>query len=533
MTLDKRLSWSVFALLFVSYAYFYQAGGWNENTRFDLVRAIVDDHTLSIDRYHENTGDKARFGGHYYSDKAPGLSFAAVPVYAVVRLLRGLFATEHDFVVFASYLVTALTIGAAGAALGALIYRASRRLGATPEGAVLAAVGYGLGTTAFPFSTMFFGHQLAALTLFAAFFVALSRDTSSPSWTSALVVLLAATAVLVEFPTAPAAFLVVLYDTRGRLSRRSWLGVAAAIVPVSLLGLYLANAFGSPARVGYDTLSDPASRAEMHSHGLFGVTYPKIGVFIELLLGRYRGLLPYSPVLFLAIPGFLGAFAKLEENETARHADDPNSRTSTALDERARHAVALCGAVVLYFLFFISSYEWWQGGSSFGSRHLSPMLPFLMLPIALAATRRPGIALALIVPSVAVMTIVTSVQPKPSDAILDPFWSRLVPAFFHGHLAANNVCPVSGTILRTMQHAPIVRTARYDAFNLGMLLGGRGLRSLVPLLALWATSFWAIQKALRSNLTEQPRAAADDHREDGNQARTLAEAGKEPEVRRP
>ena len=110
MTLDKRLSWSIFALLFFSYAYFYQAGGWNENTRFDLVRAIVDDHTLSIDRYHENTGDKARFRGHYYSDKAPGASFAAVPAYAIFRLFRGLFANEHAFIVVASYVVTALTI---------------------------------------------------------------------------------------------------------------------------------------------------------------------------------------------------------------------------------------------------------------------------------------------------------------------------------------------------------------------------------------------------------------------------------------
>jgi hypothetical protein len=428
-----------------------------------------------------------------------------------------------------------------------LIYRASRKLGATYEGAVLAALGYGLGTTAFPFSTMFFGHQLAAFLLFLAFYVALSRDESSKLWTSAVVVLLAATAVLVEFPTAPAAFFVVLYDTRGRLSRRSWLTLAAAIVPVSVLGLYLAHAFGSPTRVGYDALSDPASRAEMHSHGVFGVTYPKIGVLVELLLGRYRGLLPYSPVLFLAIPGFLGAFMKPVEGDTSTPADDANFRTSVALDDRSRRAVVVSGAIVVYFLLFISSYEWWQGGSSFGSRHLAPMLPFLALPVALAATRRPGVALALVLPSIAVMTIVTAVQPKPSDAIMDPFWSRLVPAFFHGHLAANNVCPLSGTISRSASHAPIIRTAQYDAFNLGMLLGGRGLKSLVPLIALWATSFWALRRTIRADLLfptmlfrpldpstarplEEPHAADEDHGESRNQAGALAEPREKTEV---
>jgi len=521
MTLDRRLAWSVFFVLFFSYAYFYQAGGWNENTRFDLVRAIVDDHTLAIDRYHENTGDKARFGEHFYSDKAPGLSFVALPAYAVVRLFRPLFSTEHAFIVVATYVVTVLTVSLAGAALGALVYLLARRLGASFEGAALAAIGYGLGTIAFPFSTMFFGHQLAALTLFLAFAIALARDEASPAWQSALVVLLAATTVLVEFPTAPAALLVVAYDARRRVSRRSWLVLGAAAVPFAILALYLARAFGSPARVGYDLLSDPASRAEMHAHGLFGITYPKIGVLIELLLGRYRGLLPYSPILLLAIPGFLGAFvAPATDGARPSLENDPNARTTIDLGKSGRVAIAVCGGVVLYFVLFISSYEWWQGGSSFGSRHLLPMLPFLALPVALAATRRPGIALGMIVPSIVVMTIVTAVQPKPSEALHDPFWSGLVPAFGRGALAANNVCPLLGTIRKSMQHAPFLRTAPYDAWNLGMVLGGRGVRSLVPLVAAWLTSFWAIGRRIRSET--QPIDSGEKHEKDRDEARPAA-----------
>src|SRR5262245_39122619 len=74
------------AFLFVSYAYFYQAGGWNQNSRFALVRAIVEEHELSIDktmrfRGERVTGDVARVGDHFYSDKAPGLALlAAAPV---------------------------------------------------------------------------------------------------------------------------------------------------------------------------------------------------------------------------------------------------------------------------------------------------------------------------------------------------------------------------------------------------------------------------------------------------------------------
>ena len=72
-------------VFFFSFSYFYEGGGWNQNSRFDLLRAIVERHTLQIDAYHENTQDKAHFKGHYYSDKAPGLVFLAVPFALVAR----------------------------------------------------------------------------------------------------------------------------------------------------------------------------------------------------------------------------------------------------------------------------------------------------------------------------------------------------------------------------------------------------------------------------------------------------------------
>src|SRR4051794_14448005 len=73
------------AALFCSYAYFYQAGGWNQNSRFALVRAILERHTLQIDAYQLHTGDRAFWQGHYYSDKAPGASLLAVVPVALAR----------------------------------------------------------------------------------------------------------------------------------------------------------------------------------------------------------------------------------------------------------------------------------------------------------------------------------------------------------------------------------------------------------------------------------------------------------------
>ena len=104
---------ALFVLVLVPYAFFYQGGGWNQNSRFDLVRAIVEQRTFEIDSFtcanphaadvpgHLNTGDVScrgpngrcqaatEPGERTYCDKAPGVSFLAVPAYVVAYLVAG------------------------------------------------------------------------------------------------------------------------------------------------------------------------------------------------------------------------------------------------------------------------------------------------------------------------------------------------------------------------------------------------------------------------------------------------------------
>ena len=84
----RRPAIALFLVLLACYAYFPPRWAeWNQNSRFDLVLAIVDDHSVQIDRYVANTGDYAYLDGHYYSDKAPGTALLGVPVYAAFRAL--------------------------------------------------------------------------------------------------------------------------------------------------------------------------------------------------------------------------------------------------------------------------------------------------------------------------------------------------------------------------------------------------------------------------------------------------------------
>src|SRR5512139_2726122 len=47
----RRIQWLLFAATFFTFAYFHQGGGWNQNARFAMVRAIVEEGTLRIDSY--------------------------------------------------------------------------------------------------------------------------------------------------------------------------------------------------------------------------------------------------------------------------------------------------------------------------------------------------------------------------------------------------------------------------------------------------------------------------------------------------
>jgi hypothetical protein len=74
-----RLRLGFAAWLFGVFCYFLPAATWSPVSRFDLTRAIVEQHTLRIDAFADNTGDRAFKDGHWYSDKAPLPALLALP----------------------------------------------------------------------------------------------------------------------------------------------------------------------------------------------------------------------------------------------------------------------------------------------------------------------------------------------------------------------------------------------------------------------------------------------------------------------
>jgi hypothetical protein len=473
---------------FFAYAYFYEAGGWNQNTRFDLVRALVEQRGIEIDDYQANSGDKAVFGSHYYADKAPGASFVAAPVVALARAAMRLVhenTKARRNLLRLSY-VASLSAAALPAALAVMcVWHLAWRMGALSRGATVVALAFGLGTPFWAWATIFYSHTLSAACLLAAFVAAIHLRTGSSSpgrdvRLGAAVGLMVGWAVVTEFPTAVPGAVVVLFalsqvwrDGGGRFVR-----VAASIAIVGgacavALGAYDYAAFGSPFHVGYASEED----SSLLQHGFFGITFPKQAIVGELLWGSYRGLLPLAPVLALAPVGWVIAMGSSEW----------------------RRVSLVAAAIFLVGLALNASYEHWEGGWSLGPRHLGPVLGFAALglvPVWIKggrALRALIIALAFVGSAFSLIGVSTTAQP-PAPNPQQPMRDLLWPAFRDGQLSLNRQSyfderppgEIGGLRDVGVEHAQ---------WNLGEKAGLTGLPSLLPL---GAVLFVTIGLALRT-----------------------------------
>jgi len=212
---SRRSTWVLGLALFVSYAYFYQAGGWNQNSRFALVRAIIERHTLQIDAYQLHTGDRAFWRGHYYSDKAPGASLLALGPVAVARGISRLAHVDPEGfpgIAWTSYVAGVVTNGLFTVLAALALWWLALRWGCSRGAALFGATAYGIATPAWCYATLYMGHGLTAGCLMGAFAAAVALEDDDARRQRRLgwgVGLGTGWAVVSEFPALVPAVLIV------------------------------------------------------------------------------------------------------------------------------------------------------------------------------------------------------------------------------------------------------------------------------------------------------------------------------------
>ena len=500
----------LFLTLLACYAFFFQGGGWNQNSRFDQVRALAETGDLSIHDYMAyvavaddrgaplpkritlsqpappqdtrliyNTGDVSHAPGGVYPNKPPGVTFLALPAYWLLWIVERLLGIDPDgrwAMTIGAYLTTLLSIGLIGACAAPLFYRASLRLfPAIPRlHHAAAALAFGLGTLMFPFSTLLFDHVPVAFLSLLAFYLLMpgpegAGDGGASPLRPAAAGLVAGAAVLCNYAAILTVALLIVYlaATAGARTRLP-LFIAGGLVPALELAAYQMACFGSPLALATSHQSalftDPGARWL----GAFGLPEPL--ALAGTLVTPYRGLFFSSPVLAL---GFYGWWRMWRS-------------------PRRREAI-LCGAVFAAFVLMNAAFRQWHAGSTFGPRYLVPALPFLALPLAPAIQKVPRLALALGLVSFAMMLTATAVDPQVPFDVAHPWGDYLLPLAagrtvtfplysVEGPVSANPQAVFEGYPYEISRAGSDV--AAWNSFNLGETLLPRSRLSLVPLLIL-------------------------------------------------
>lgn len=430
-------------MMLLCFLYFLpRAGDWNQDSRLDLTLSLVNRGTIAIDGYQWNAGvDAALVRGHYYSNKAPGQSLAAVPIYAALKGVLTL--TGHgqdaqrigvgrywkklyfDFFLL-QCLVSIYTVSIPAMLFFMLFFWFLGFFTRSTASRVALTLGTALATNMFSYSQVFYPHVPTAALLFGAFmllYIAGSpaaqertpRLRGRPGRTALFAGLCLGGAFLLDHTAAVPGGIVGLYGLT-RLPRRTWLYLVLGGAPALAITLgfdYLS--FHNAAVTGYN------ARGGQGPAGIdAGVTGAPSGRgFWGMSFSPYRGMFFLSPFLLLTFPG------------------------AWLWRRRGGHEWAVCLAAAGAYFVAISAISFWYGGASVGPRYLAPIVPFLALPVifvldAVQGQRARFLVYGLMVVSgVNVWLQTAAARGFPPVSVQNPLFDYALPSLGHGRVAVS------------------------------------------------------------------------------------------------
>jgi hypothetical protein len=441
--------WRLFALFIVAsgwlFVYFEKLNNPNELVRVYMARAIVEHRTYAIGERRragaafqdagsitsdwgyvndkalvcdDPTAQPPECAGKLYAAKAPGASFLAVPVLAVLEAVLRRTPTRLETILALRWILCIVPT--------AIFWVAFRRFllrnGVSGTTALACTLAGALGSLSFTYGQMFAGHQLAALALGTSFLAAFSQWSGTSQRTALLTGFAAGFAVCCDYAAAPAAAIVVAgwFLSRRASWRTAALSLLAAVPPLLLMAHFHWAAFGSPWSTPYSHLENPAFARDI-SPGFLGISLPTWERFANSFFLPPLGLFFWSPWIAVA----LGAAPFLLRR--------PHMAGGTAL------------AVVAYYVVFQVTHALWRSGWSVGPRYITPVVPFAAATAAFAvaeldARARPW-AVALLGGAGAASVVATGIASSVCQGfpleVYNPLVEVVAPLLAHGYVAPN------------------------------------------------------------------------------------------------
>jgi hypothetical protein len=361
-----------------------------------------------------------KFGrdGKPYAPYGPGVAFLIAPFHALGRLVAWAAGVPRrplpdgiawEFLVGG---ITTLAMAFAAALAVSGFYRACRAVGATAARSLALSVLLGAATMMWPYATTLYCEAwLAALFVWAAALLFEARRAPSRGRIVAAAVLLAVAGLTkpTALVIAPAFVVAVLLERTLEPARRRTVALALMAGILAAAAAHIAwniARFGAPLDFGYN-LGGMILREPAHS---FRVQEIPRGLFVQLLTPG-KSLFVWAPPVLLSV-------LCLRDGRHRERALVAGLLTATA------------GALVFYAAFLFP-----EGGYAHGPRHLLPLVPLLMLPLAVADASVPrrafataaaiGVAVSVLAVSVSFFEDQAPLQVDPRST--GPYYERVDP----------------------------------------------------------------------------------------------------------
>jgi hypothetical protein len=379
---------------------------------------MIEDGTIAIDGPIDRFGDildKAENNGNFYCDKAPGTSFILMPILWLHHQIFGAPGLSEAVRIGRFWMAGVPTL----LLFFMLLYLLESHL-IDRKLRLLLLIGYGLGTLATTYGNLLYGHQLSAALIFGCFMLIRKTSKETAFWQAALLGFLASCAIIVEYQNV--LFLLPLGIWYLIRTRKQLLLTGITLLAMAPMGLMVADyhqaAFGSPFMTGYSFVA--SDFADIHKQGILGIALPSIDKLNLNLLSARKGLFFFSPFLIFALISYIKLICGALKS---RHFTEKQVEILLSL------------LMFSLYTFFVCSMVYPDGGWTVSQRHLTPIVPWLILPVGLAIQQHPflrPVCLGMIGVSILLTTISSIVWPHFQEEITNPFFQLAWPLFWSG-----------------------------------------------------------------------------------------------------
>lgn len=400
----------------------------NSASRVYLTMAIVDYGKFQIDEclaLYGDTLDKAVYGGHYYTDKAPGTSFLFVPVAWIVSTMTPDQPGKPHAVDMQTlfYTLRLLCISLPTIAFWWLMLPWFRLWTGREDRAVAVVAAGALGTNFCIYATQLFAHVPAGVFLFLAF-LSVRRCWSQPDGQQRVAPglvggLLAGLAFLNDYVVLVAVAVLGLATLAPRFRWRPPLLFGLGVAPsLAIWMTYNWVCFGHPLKTGFLYHAAPIY-GDAYQSGFLGIQRIDPWSAPGMLFSPARGMWFLSPVLALAP---IGWWRQIRHGGAER-----------------RDAICAAAAFAGLFCFAMTTIDW-RGGWGTGTRYLVPAVPFLLVGVAGAiratAARDAGSIVfgALATVGVVFTSLASATVPLFPQNFGNPMFSLVWPLVRNGYL---------------------------------------------------------------------------------------------------